>query len=79
MQPITSLAPADRRRTFIVLVAENLATLDGTAAFINGVNVTVCARDATSAPQAIYSAYDFHTRLYRPFFAAIEEKHGYSR
>jgi len=30
--PIISLLPADRRKTFMILVADNLRTLDGNAA-----------------------------------------------
>ncbi|MGZ7040992.1 MAG: hypothetical protein ACXVH7_04285, partial [Thermoanaerobaculia bacterium] len=36
-QPIIALTPADRRKSFFVLFAENLRTLDGNAAFLYGV------------------------------------------
>src|SRR5216117_1376819 len=34
MQPIVSLTPNDRRKSFFILVSENLRTLDGNAAFL---------------------------------------------
>ena len=41
MAPIVSLTPADRRKAFFILVADNLRTLDGNAAFLYGVNLVV--------------------------------------
>ena len=53
MQPIVSLAPNDRRRSFFILVSENLRTLDGNAAFLYGVNLIVALKDLGSF-QKIY-------------------------
>src|SRR5712692_1765418 len=36
MQPIVSLSPVDRRKSFIILFSENLRTFDGNAAFLYG-------------------------------------------
>src|SRR5438093_893923 len=41
MQPIISLMPADRRKSFFILFSDNLRTLDGNAAFLYGVNLIV--------------------------------------
>ncbi|HEX9501442.1 MAG TPA: hypothetical protein VGA10_07300, partial [Thermoanaerobaculia bacterium] len=51
MQPIVSLAPNDRRRSFFILVSENLRTLDGNAAFLYGVNLIVSQKDLGSFQQ----------------------------
>src|ERR1700686_3941190 len=39
MQPIISLAPAERRKSFFILFSDNLRTFDGNAAFLYGVNL----------------------------------------
>ena len=41
MQPIISLTPTDRRKSFFILFSDNLRTLDGNAAFLYGVNLIV--------------------------------------
>src|SRR5215470_11855368 len=51
MQPIISLSPADRRRGFLILVSNNLRTLDGNAAFLYGVNLVLAPKDLPSFPQ----------------------------
>lgn len=62
--PIISLTPSDRRKTFLVLVAENLRTLDGNAAFLYGVNLVVATRDVPQFPQIYRDAHVYHERLY---------------
>jgi hypothetical protein len=62
--PIISLTPADRRKSFLVLVAENLRTLDGNAAFLYGVNLVVATRDLPQFPQIYRDAHGYHERLY---------------
>ncbi len=57
MQPIVSLAPNDRRRSFFILVSENLRTLDGNAAFLYGVNLIVSQKDLGSFQQIYRDAY----------------------
>ncbi|HEX7137632.1 MAG TPA: hypothetical protein VF219_07295 [Vicinamibacterales bacterium] len=64
MQPIVSLAPNDRRRSFFILVSENLRTLDGNAAFLYGVNLIVAQKDLGSFQQIYRDASAYHDRLY---------------
>lgn len=64
MQPIVSLTPVDRRRSFFILVADNLRTLDGNAAFLYGVNLIVATKDLGSFPQIYRDAVAYHERLY---------------
>jgi predicted RNA-binding Zn-ribbon protein involved in translation (DUF1610 family) len=64
MQPINSLMPADRRRSFFILVSENLRTLDGNAAFLYGVNLVVSAKDIGNFPQIYRDALAYHERIY---------------
>ena len=64
MQPIVSLAPNDRRRSFFILVSENLRTLDGNAAFLYGVNLIVALKDLGSFQQIYRDASAYHDRLY---------------
>ena len=64
MQPIVSLAPNDRRKSFFILVAENLRTLDGNAAFLYGVNLIVAQKDLGSFQQIYKDASAYHDRLY---------------
>jgi hypothetical protein len=76
MQPVISLMPADRRRSFFVLVAEGLRTLDGNAAFLYGVNLVVAARDLGSFPQIYREAYSYHERLYAPMTSVLKALHS---
>jgi len=62
--PIISLTPVDRRKTFLVLVADGLRTLDGNAAFLYGVNLVVAAKDLAQFPQIYRDAHTYHERLY---------------
>ncbi len=64
MQPIISLTPIDRRKSFFVLFSENLRTLDGNAAFLYGVNLVVALKDLGAFPQIHREAFSFHERLY---------------
>jgi len=64
MQPIIALAPNDRRRSFFILVSENLRTLDGNAAFLYGVNLIVAQKDLGSFQQIYRDASAHHDRLY---------------
>jgi len=65
MQPVTSLTPADRRKGFFILIADNLKTLDGNAAFLYGVNLVVASKDLGSIRQIYRDAEAFHKRLYQ--------------
>lgn len=74
MAPIISLMPADRRRSFFVLTAENLRTLDGNAAFLYGVNVVVATKDLGQFSQIYKEAYTSHERLYSSLTSVLREK-----
>jgi DNA-directed RNA polymerase subunit RPC12/RpoP len=69
MLPLTSLNPADRRKIFLVLVAENLRTFDGNAAFLYGVDLVVSLRDIGSIRQIYGEAEAVHRREYQAFRA----------
>ena len=71
MQPIVSLTPADRRRAFFILFADNLRTLDGNAAFLYGVNLVVSPKDLGAFPQIYREAFAYHERLYAPMMTAL--------
>lgn len=64
MQTIIGVVPSDRRKSFFVLVAENLRTLDGNAAFLYGVNLVVAPKDLGTFPQIFKDAHAYHERLY---------------
>jgi predicted RNA-binding Zn-ribbon protein involved in translation (DUF1610 family) len=64
MAPIISLMPSDRRKSFFILVSDNLRTLDGNAAFLYGVNLVVATKDLGNFPQIFKDAYTYHERLY---------------
>ena len=72
MQPIVGLMPAERRKTFVVLVAANLRTLDGNAAFLYGVNLVVASKDLGTFPQIYKDAHAYHERLYANMNAALK-------
>jgi uncharacterized protein YbaR (Trm112 family) len=75
MQPIVALAPADRRKAFFILFADNLRTLDGNAAFLYGVNLVVATKDLGAFPQIYRDAHTFHERLYAPLFSVLKQMH----
>ena len=64
MQPIIALTPVDRRKSFFILVSDNLRTLDGNAAFLYGVNLIVAQKDLGSFQQIYRDALGYHERLY---------------
>jgi predicted RNA-binding Zn-ribbon protein involved in translation (DUF1610 family) len=72
--PLTSVSPTDRRRGFYVLVADNLKTLDGNAAFLYGVNLVLATKDIGSFKRVYRDANDFHERLYEHFNTVRETK-----
>ena len=74
MSSIISLLPADRRRSFFVLVADNLRTLDGNAAFLYGCNVVVSTKDLGQFSQIYKEAHTVHERLYASLNAVVREK-----
>ena len=74
MGPIMSVVPAERRKSFYILVADNLRTLDGNAAFLYGVNLVVATKDLGQFPQIFRDAYAAHERLYASMNAVLREK-----
>lgn len=62
--PLLSVSPQDRRKGFFILVAENLRTFDGNAAFLYGVNLIVAAKDLAQFPAIYRDAIGYHNRLY---------------
>ena len=72
MQPIIALTPADRRKAFFILFADNLRTLDGNAAFLYGVNLVVAFKDLGAFQQIYREALAYHERLYAPMSAAAK-------
>jgi len=73
--PIVSVIPSERRRSFFVLVADNLRTLDGNAAFLYGVNLVVATKDLPQFPQIYRDASAAHERLYASMNTIGREKH----
>ena len=73
-RPVTSLQPRVRQRTFVVLVADDLATLDGGKAFFYQANLLLKTSDVPRAVALIYSALQYHRRLYGPLLKAIEAR-----
>src|SRR5687768_747662 len=74
MAPMISLVPADRRKSFFVLVADNLRTLDGNAAFLYGVNLVVAKKDLPQFPDIYREAHAAHERLYASMNAVVRER-----
>jgi len=64
MGPMISIVPADRRKSFFILVADNLRTFDGNAAFLYGVNLVVSKKDLGQFPQIYRDAHAAHERFY---------------
>lgn len=64
LAPLLQITPQDRRKSFFVLVADNLRTLDGNAAFLYNVNLVVATKDLGSFQQIHRDADIYHQRLY---------------
>lgn len=73
LEPLVTLPPRERRRTFAVLVASNVKTLDGNLAFLYQVNLLLNRQHVVQAPGILYAALRSHQRLYQPFLAALRE------
>jgi len=76
LAPMIFLTPADRRKSFFVLVAENLRTLDGNAAFLYGVNLIVALKDLGQLQQIYRDAFAYHERLYSSMNAVQKSMHA---
>lgn len=73
LQPLTSIAMKDRRRSFFVLVAEGIRTADGNAAFLYLVNLVVAIKDMTSFPLIYRDAFQVHQKLYTHYTSFLEK------
>lgn len=73
MSPMTNIGPSDRRRSFFILLADGLRTLDGNAAFFYNVNLVVASKDAGSIQQVYRDAEAHHRRMYHSFWAVQRE------
>ena len=73
LRPLGNLGSTARRRTFVVLVADNLATLDGSQAFFYDVNLMLATRDVSSAAHVLYTALQHYRHLAGPFLEALDE------
>jgi hypothetical protein len=71
MAPLTSVATVDRRKGFFILVADNLKTLDGNAAFLYNVNLVVATKDLGAFRQIHRDADKYHKRLYQSLNAVV--------
>jgi predicted RNA-binding Zn-ribbon protein involved in translation (DUF1610 family) len=74
MAAITSIIPTERRKAFFVLIADNLRTLDGNAAFLYGVDLVVATKDLAQFPQIFRDAKSAHDRLYASMHAVLRER-----
>jgi uncharacterized protein YbaR (Trm112 family) len=76
MQNIIQLLPGDRRKSFFILVADGLRTLDGNAAFLYGVNLVVAPKDLGSIQQIFRDAHTYHERLYASMTSVLKSMAG---
>ncbi|HEX2835431.1 MAG TPA: zinc-ribbon domain-containing protein [Thermoanaerobaculia bacterium] len=74
LAPIISLAPIDRRKSFFILIADNLRTFDGNAAFLYGVNLVVASKDLGQFSEIYREAHNAHERMYASVNAVMREK-----
>jgi hypothetical protein len=74
MGAMVSIVPADRRKSFFILVADGLRTLDGNAAFLYGVNLVVAKKDLPQFSQIYREAHTAHERFYAGIIAVQREK-----
>jgi len=72
MGPILSVSPIDRRKGFFVLVADNLRTLDGNAAFLYNVSLVVATKDMPQFAKIYAEGHRFHEKLYKNFSLLTE-------
>lgn len=76
MSPIISLTPSDRRKSFLVLIADSLRTFDGNAAFLYGVNLVIATKDLPQFTQIYRDAMAYHERLYGAFNGVLKAMNG---
>lgn len=71
LRPVYRLPADTRRRLFVALLAENVRSLDGQAAFYLQVNCVLSSQEMESFPTKLRRALVHHLRLYR-FWGAEE-------
>ncbi len=76
MAPLFSLDSAARRRTFFLVLADNVKTLDGNSAFFHGFDLLVAKSDVAKAERVLYSALEFKRNLSGPFLDGMLEVEG---
>ncbi|HVG24945.1 MAG TPA: hypothetical protein VND45_12370 [Thermoanaerobaculia bacterium] len=74
MGAMLSVVPADRRKSFFVLVADGLRSTDGNAAFLYGVNLVVAKKDLAQFPDIYRDALAAHERMYASVNAVLRER-----
>jgi hypothetical protein len=70
IQRVTRLAPAARRRIFLVLLGDEYKTGDGLQAFAAQADLVVNPRDAAAVEAPLLSAMAERSRLYQPLLDA---------
>jgi len=73
MAPLMGLHPGIRRRLYLTLVADNLKTFDGNAAFMHQVNMILGREDLPQLGPALFRGLDCHRRLYKTYLRALEQ------
>ncbi|HWM92192.1 MAG TPA: hypothetical protein VN493_15615 [Thermoanaerobaculia bacterium] len=73
LSAMTNIGPGERRRSFFILLADGLRTLDGNAAFFYNVNLVVASKDVGSIQQIYRDAEGYHRRMYHSFWAVQRE------
>jgi predicted RNA-binding Zn-ribbon protein involved in translation (DUF1610 family) len=68
---LISVTPQDRRKGFFILVADNMRTFDGNAAFLYGVNLILATKDLPSFQPLYREAEIAHDRMYAAMNAAF--------
>ena len=76
MTAIIQLTPVDRRKSFFILLADGLRTLDGNAAFLYGVNLVVSPKDLGAFQQIYRDAHTYHERLYASMTSVLKSLAG---
>jgi predicted Zn finger-like uncharacterized protein len=69
-QKALRINPESRRRIFIVLVADNLKTADGTQAWVLQADLVVSSRDAATADAIFRNTLSERNRMYAVYFEA---------
>jgi predicted Zn finger-like uncharacterized protein len=71
-QKAMRMSPDARRKVFLVAVADNLKTADGTQAFILNADMTLNSREAGSADRLLRNTIDERTRVFHVYLEAKE-------